>query len=181
MNEEQVVVQLINELDAATAPGVEVRTVGGDNEVEPPDVIFDWTKTRIEDANGHKPIGGYLTDGSGNKTGVEHHTYWAFEGVCTARSYSEQERDQFIREIEDAFIPYEASPKQFNSDTREWEVQNNGPSENSVIEPDWYEAEIVLGFEFVRRTDETGRDHIETIDESVEVNESLEITTMETK
>lgn len=180
MNAEDIVAQLVSEIDAATASDVDVRTIGGDDDVTPPDIILDWTVSRIPDANGHTPHGGYIEDGSGNKTGVEHHTYWSFEADCTARSYNEQARDQFLRDIQDAFVVYEGSPAEFDRDTRSWEIGSSGPRENSVIEPDWYEAGILIGFEYMRRTDETGRDHIETVNDSVEVNESLEATTTET-
>lgn len=180
MNEEEIAAQLVSEIDDATDSDVNVMTIGDDDKVTPPDVVIDWTTTRVSGANGHKSIGGYITDGDGNKTGIEHHTYWSFEADCIARSYSEQARDEYLRSIQDAFIPYEESPAAFHVDTREWEVGTSGLRENSFIEPDWYEAGILVSFQYLRRTDETGRDTLEQVDDTVEVDDSLETTITET-
>lgn len=180
MRERDIIPQLIDEIDAATASDVGVRTTGGDQDVDVPEVLVDWNATRMLNENGHNSKGGYATDGIGNKTGIEHHTYWSMEADCIARSYDESERDTVLHEIQSAFIPYEKDAEAFHRDTREWEIGNSGPRSNPVVEPDWYEAGVLLRFEYVKRVEETGKDTIQTIDTSVEADESLEDTSTQT-
>lgn len=166
MNEKDIIHQVIDEIAAAAPSGVEVRTVGGDQDVSPPEIIVDWNATRLSNENGHTSFGGYIRDVNDNVTGVEHHTYWAMEIDCTARYDSEPDRDAAIDTIHSAFTPYEMYARSFDRDTREWEVGSEQPRQNPVIEPDWYEARVLLTFEYVKRADET-RDTIETINKSI--------------
>lgn len=181
MREDAIVVQLKTEIENATASGVDVRTTGGDQDVDPPEVIIDWDSTRLSDENGHNSFGGYLTDASGNKTGIEHHSYWRFEADCRIRSYEELERDQMLDSVQMAFLPYEKSSEDFDSDTAEWEVGNGGPRENPIIENDWYESGVLVGFKYLKRADETGRDYIDTIQKNVDVDESLDDSSSQSK
>lgn len=163
MNEADIVDQLIAEVDAAVPSDVDVRTVGGDPDVDPPEAIIRWSASRLPGANGHRSIGGYITDQSGNKTGIEHHTYWTMEADCTVRHLKEKSAETLLHDIQSAFVPYESSPGGFDPDTREWDVGAGEPRNNPVIEPDWYETGVLLTFEYVKRADETGKDFLTDI------------------
>lgn len=171
MKEDDIVDQLRDEIVAAISSDVEVRTSGGDQDALPPVVVIDWNASRIPNANGHNTRGGYITDSNSNNVGVEHHTYWRMTADCIAREYSESDRDAILNSIHDAFIPYEWDATDFHEDTREWEVGNSGARSNPIVEPDWYEAGILLEFDFVKRTDQTGMDHITDFEHNIEVNE----------
>lgn len=170
MKEHEIIPQLRNEIMAATASDVQVRTVGGDQDVDVPEIIIDWSASRVNDANGHNSFGDYLTDSNGNHIGIEHHTYWEMQADLIARHHSENARDEQLHSVQSAFIPYESNPKAFHEDTRSWEVGSTGPRENAVLEPDWYEAGVLISFEYLKRSDETGKNYIETIDESIQVS-----------
>lgn len=176
MKEDDIVAQLINELEAATANNVDVRTMGTDQEVDPPELILDWNKTRLDGHNGHNSFGDYIKNDSGQTVGIEHHIYSQMEVDIIARSYDELERDQLLDTTELAFLHYEYDSDRFNRDTAEWDIGSRGPRENPVIEPDWFEAGIVVSFDYLKRKDDTSvpAEPIETIQDSVEVDESLE-------
>lgn len=180
MNEDEIVAQLVSEVDAATASDVSVRTSGGDQTAEPDQVIINWDTGRVE-LNGHNSFGGYLTDGNGNNTGIEHHTYFQMEADCQLVFNDELKRDQAIDTIRDAFTPYEYDATKFDEDTAEWAVLMASPRSNDQFEPDWYVGGVVLRFWYVTRTDESGFDHIEDITFTVENDVSLENVTTETK
>lgn len=167
MKEVDAVEQVLNEVDAATSSNVDVRTIGGDQDVSLPEMIIDWNTTRMPGENGHNSLGGYITDAQGNRVGIEHHTYWTIEFDITARFYSEEGRDEALNTVRSAFVPYEKNAKLFDRDTREWEIGASEPRNTPVIEPDWYESGILVSFEYVARADETGKDYIETITNDV--------------
>lgn len=172
MREDELVDQMLDEINNAVPADYDVRTPGGDQDALPPVIVVDWNATRLANANGHNTKGGYTTDGSGNKTGIEHHTYWGMEADCIVRSYSENERDTILNTVQSAFIPYEKNSTAFDSDTREWEIGSSGPRNNPVLEPDWYESGILVQFEYVKRTDETGKDTIQDIEYDIQVTET---------
>lgn len=173
MKEAAIIQQIRSEIDEATEANVDVRTVGGDQNVGVPEVILEWNHSRIPGGNGHSSFGGYVTDSNGEKIGVEHHTYWTMEVDCVARFYTEADRDAALNTIQSAFIPYENDSSAFNADTREWDVGSTEPRNNPVLEPDWYEAGILLTFEYMKRVEETGKDTLSDIEYDIQISESL--------
>jgi hypothetical protein len=181
MREDDIVASLIDEVETATPSGINVRTSGGDQNVDPPEVILDWNTDRLSDENGHKAFGGYVYDSNDNKIGVQFHSYWRFEADFQLRYYDEVVRDETMDTIQMHFLPYEDTPDAFNTDTREWEVGATGPRNDPVREPDWYSVGVMVMFEFLKRTDVTsGYDTIDTIQRDVSVDESLEDTSSTT-
>jgi len=180
MNEGSIVPQLVSEVAAALPSDVDVRTAGGNTDITTPEVVIDWNTRRIPDGNGHNTVGGIITDADGDAIGIEHHTYWEMSADCIARATSEADRDQYLDTIQSAFIPYETTPEAFDPDTRSWDIGASGARENAAIEPDWYEAGVLLSFEYLKRVDETGKDTIETTDTNVTVDQSLDTTSTET-
>jgi len=181
MREDDIIAQIITEVRAATPDGVDVRTDGGDGNIEPPEVIVSFSNTRLSDENGHKAFAKVIRNDSGDATGREHHMYFRAEVELFIRYYSEVTRDQVIADIHSAFLPYESDSSSFNTDTTEWEVGGGNRSHNSFVEQDWYEGSAILSFKYVKRAEDTGGDVIETINVTVEPDESLEETTSETK
>lgn len=174
MREDDIVAKIIDEVDAITNNDVQVRTGGGDQNVDPPEVILRWDTDRLPDANGHRSFGGYLYDSNENKIGVEYHTYWSFNCDFQLRYYSEAQRDITMDNIQMHFVPYEDNPDRFDPDTRSWEVGVTGPRNNPIREPDWYSVGATVRFEFLKRKQVTGEDTIDSIDRTVEVDETLE-------
>lgn len=174
MREDAIVAEMIDEIDAITPIEVGVRTSGGDQNVAPPEVIINWNTDRLTDANGHRAFGGYVFNSNGDRIGVEYHTYWQFTADIQLRHYKEGERDQQMHDIQMHFVPYEDNPNAFNSDTREWEVGATGPRNQPVREPDWYSVGVLVTFEFLKREQTTGQDVIDTIEQDVAVDETLE-------
>lgn len=180
MREDQIIAQIRDELQAATPAGVDVRTDGGDQGAEPPEVILSASTTRLNE-NGAKALAEVLRDNSGDATGREHHIYFRMELECIVRYFDEVIRDQVLADIHDAFLPYEYDATRFNIDTAEWEILGGSSQHNSIVEKDWYEGSTVVTFKYVKRTQVTGGDTIDTINVDVEPDETIEGTSTETK
>lgn len=170
MREDQIIAKIRSELNSQTASDVDVRTAGGDQDVDPPEIIIEWTSRRLPNRAGHLPIVGNTTDASGNKTGYEYHLYSEMEINCTIRSYDEVERDKMLDSLQSYFLPFEEDSSKFHKDTGEWEVGGESPRGNPVIEPDWYEIGLMLSFEYVKRVTES-EDTIEAVNKTVERND----------
>lgn len=156
MKEEDAVAQVLDEIASATslADG-DVRTAGGDQDLDPPEVIVSWQAPRLTGYNGSNNFGAYTTDGQGTKTGREYHIYFRFEADITVRTFDEVEAHTLLRDIQNAFMPYEYSAESFHADTAEWDVGSQSPRDNPIFEPDWYEIGFPLRFTLLRRTTET--------------------------
>lgn len=168
MKEQDVVFQLIDELEAALPSAVAVRTAGGDQDIDTPEAILSWSTTRVPDGNGHSSFGDYITDVNGNHVGIEYHAYWEMEADVLVRTQSESDRDTYIDDVHSQFIPYEHYKASFHKDTRLWDVGPVGPRENAAIEPDWYEGGCTISFEFLKRTEVTGMDAIESVEKNID-------------
>lgn len=176
MREDEILAKLIDILDTETANDVSVQTAGldaVDNDAALPAIIIDWRATRIPDAPGHNSRGGVTTDNNGDKDGHEHHSYWSFEADCLLRYQDEVERDKVAHNIQQAFMPYETSPENFNKDTTEWEIGSSGPRNNSVVEPDWYQSGVLITFDYVKRSTEDA-DVIDTVNTTYDVDENID-------
>lgn len=181
MNERQIVTQLVTEIEAVVASDVDVRTRGGDQTVDPPEVVISWDPIRLSQENGHNSFGAAITDGSGNNTGIEHHAYFRMDATLTIRTTDEQQRDTMLDDIQMAFLPYETDSESFDRDTTEWEIDTAGPRTNSLIEIDWYESGVLLSFKYVKRTQDTGKDTIEDVPTSVDADDTIIDITSELK
>lgn len=173
MKEKFILRDIIDDLDAATASGVDVRTVGGDQDVDPPEIVIDWNAPRLSRYGGHNNRGGFTTDVDGNKDGYEFHQYYRMEADCIIRSEDEEEMTDLANTVQDTFAPYEHDASLFDVDTAEWEVGSQSPRENAVLEPDWYQIGVPLEFVFVRRSTAT-EDTLETINKDTDIDITLE-------
>lgn len=175
MNEDEIVSQLLDELQAATDPDVDVRTIGGDTDSSPPEVILDWSSVRLPTENGHNPFGAYKTDESGNQIGVEYHAYFRMDVDCVVRYYDEEQRDITLDDLHITFLPYEYDSGVFHDDTAEWRVGTESPRQNPVLEPDWYEIGFLVQFKYIKRASDTETyGTLESVDDTVEVDDTLE-------
>jgi len=171
MREDQILADVILDIQSATPGSYDVRLRGGDQDINPPSVILRWNATRIPQAVGHKPIGGFQTDNSGNRTGVEDHAYFRMEINCLVRDTDEIEKDKTVDDLQMAFLPYERDSSQFDADTREWEVSDVRSRGNQIVEPDWYESGVVLRFEYVKKSTDTNvSDYLKTINKELDAN-----------
>jgi len=152
MKKKTVIQDLLAFVAQEVGSGVNVRTTGGDQDADPPEVILDYRESRISNANGHSPHVDDIEDENGYKVAKEYHSYWAAEADFQLRYYSEMKRDEMTDSVQAAFLPLEDNSDLFHEDTREWEVGSSGPRENSVIEPDWYSQGILVEFEYVKKT-----------------------------
>lgn len=168
MKEKNIIQQVIAEIDNITESNVGVRTIGGDQDVNPPEVIIDWNADRQAGRNGHHPRGGFITDAQGDEIGYELHLYWRANVECLARSYSETEANDILNTVQDHFSVYEYNSDFFDSDTAMWSIGDLGPRANAVVEPDWYELGVPLRFEYLRRVARTtDYDTLETIQKEI--------------
>lgn len=167
MREDQIIAQLRSELQAATPDNVDVRTSGGDQDVDPPEIVLQWDSSRLADFNGHTPLSGRTRDNSGNATGNEYQMYFSMEVNCVLRYYDEVDRDTALDSLHSYFLPFERDSDKFDADTFEWEVGTESPQENPVVEPDWYETGLLVSFNYVKRATET-KDAITSVDTTIE-------------
>lgn len=140
----------------------EVRTVGGDQDIDPPEVILEWRSPRLQQYNGANSLGGFTTDQSGDQTGREYHRYYRMQVDCIARSYDEEEMHDILTNIQNGLAKYEYDASLFDADTSEWDVGDLSPRNNPVVEPDWYESGVMVEFNLLEKSTETA-DAIETI------------------
>lgn len=171
MNEDEIITQLINTLDADFPAGVRVKTEGGDTEIDPPEIVVSWSSTREPTHAGHTPYVGPLTDDSGTAIGLEYHMYQLFDADVLLRYEDEVTADQAIDTIHERFLMYEDRPSDFHQDTMQWVVGSASPRDNSFVEPDWYERGVSLSFVYLKalEIEDSGLvpDVIESIDTEV--------------
>lgn len=173
MKEEDIIAQLIDEIDAATASNVGVRTDGGDADIDPPEVIIDFSSSRIDGVTGHTNLGGFTWSGS-DKTGWEFHQYYLATADCIARDTDEGGVHGLLNTIQDAFSPYEYNSDWFHADTREWAIGDVAPRDNPVMEPDWFQYGVPIQFEYVRKVTKSA-DTLDTVNTTVdEESDTLE-------
>lgn len=175
MRETDIIEQIITELESTMASDVQVRTEGGDQDVNPPEVIVEWNARRLSGRNGHNNIGGFTTDANGNRDGIEFHQYFRMTVDTKLRYYDEVTRDVVLDELHDYFQPIVYDADQFDSDTMLWEVGTTNPSPNSLLEPDWYEVGLLIQFTFVKRATQSF-DTLETINKDITLDESIDET-----
>lgn len=156
MKEQAIIQQVRGDLQAALPASVGVRTAGGDGAAGPPLCIINWNSVRLPNENGANPYAGPTRDDSGAATGREFHRFHRMELDLTIRAYDEADRDSWLSDVADYFLPYEYDASVFDSDTTEWEVGDPEPRSNPVVEPDWYEAGIVVRFRYVSRVQREG-------------------------
>lgn len=171
MKEKAIVQQVVSELNTALPATVTVRTGGGDSDSSPPLCVLNWDSTRLNE-NGHNPLGKVVRDSNGDATALEFHRYHRMELDVLVRAYDESDRDTWLSDVADHFLPYEYDASTFHEDTTEWEIGDAEPRSNPVVEPDWYESGLVVQFKYVSRVTET-IDTLETVQEGVYVDESL--------
>ena len=64
---------------------------------------------------------------TGEATGRELHRYHRMALDVTIRAYDEGDRDRWLSDVADAFLPYEYDAPACHSDTIEWEVGTATP------------------------------------------------------
>lgn len=155
MKEYDILKFLLLDIESGTSGTIPVRTEGGDQGANPPEIVVSWDSTRLPDYNGHTPYVGAQTDDAGNATAKEYHSYFTMNADVLVRHEEEFERDKLLSEIHDQFVPYEDDASMFSDDTSQWQIGIAGPRSNSFVEPDWYEAGIPTSFTYVKRTEVT--------------------------
>lgn len=152
MNEQDIIFKVISDLQDALPPPFTVRTRGGDSGAKPPLCLVGWNARRLPTENGHNSFGGVIRDEiTGDATGRELHEYKRMELDVSVRAYDEGDRDMWLSDVEAAFLPYEYDASRFHDDTTEWEIGDTSPTSTPVVEPDWYESELAVGFKYVKR------------------------------
>jgi hypothetical protein len=157
LKEQAIVQQSLSDLDTALLSSVTVRTGGGDEGAGPPLGILNWDSTRLSE-NGANPFAKIVRDSNGDAIGVELHRYHRMSLDIVIRAYDEGDRDSWLSDVADAFLPYEYDASSFHADTTEWEVGDAEPRSNPLVEPDWYEAGLTVRFTYVSRVTLTGDD-----------------------
>lgn len=180
MEQHAIISQMVDEVSAATPGAVDVRTDGGDQDTDIPEVIIRWSATRLQNENGHNSVGGYIYDNNDNQIGIQHHVYYRMNIEFILRWYDEIERDQTADDIIGALLPYETDADKFNADTTEWELGDVSPRNNAVMEPDWYESSLNVSFKYVKRVDDTEYDTIDDITIVEYADDTLDTTETET-
>lgn len=155
MNESDILKFLLLDIDSATTDSIPVRTEGGDQAANPPEVIVSWNSTRLPNFQGHTNYACPVKDSNGVSTAKEYHAYYEMTADVLVRYESEKKRDDTLHEIQQYFFPYEADGDSFDKDTLDWEVGGAAARDNSFVEPDWYEASVPLTFTYVKRTEVT--------------------------
>jgi len=155
VKEKDVVQLFLGELESALPSTVTVRTAGGDETAGPPVCILNWNSRRLRE-NGANPYAGVVRDEYGDATGREFHRYHRMECDVVIRTYDEGQRDEWLSDAADHFLPFEYDASDFNPDTTEWEVGDAEPRSNPVVEPDWYESGVTIRFVYVSRVEQEG-------------------------
>lgn len=176
MREDEIITQIIQDAESATSSSVDVRLVGGDQLVSLPEVILRWNAERLPNANGHTTKAEITRDINDNATGIEHHTYYRMMIDFIVRFNDEIKKDKAANDLAMSFVPYEYDAGLFDTDTREWDIGNTRPTNNTALEPDWYESTVSLSFEYIKRMEQTDgvAEPIATINSDVEIDETLE-------
>jgi len=173
MKEQDIIFKVIDILETNFSD-FDVQTEGGGGDASLPAINVSWSSQRRPDIGGHDILSGYTRDSGGNVTQVHLNHYYQIEIDFEVQSYDEGLRDNTLNDIQAKFIEYEWKPDDFHQDTFEWVVGEVSPRNNPVIEPDWYEAGLVVTFNFVKEVVKDA-DGMEAITESVEnVEENLD-------
>ena len=154
MKEQEIVQQSLDVLADALPSSMTVRTDGGDGGAGPPLCILTWNAVRLPTENGANPLGKILRDAGGSAIGRELHRYYRMELDVEIRAYDEGDRDNWLSDVIDHFLPYEYDATAFHPDTTEWEVGDAEPRSNPVVEPDWYESGAAIRFKYVSRVEQ---------------------------
>lgn len=166
MREQDIIFKVVGLLESEF-PGFNVHTIGREGEVEIPAITIEWSTNRLPQYQGTNPIAGYETDADGSVTGVILQRYHSMELNIEVKSYDESERDNTLSDIQDLFLPYEWDADRFHEDTTEWQVGSIRPRNNPVIEPDWYQAGILVQFHFMDEVVNNDVDALTSIQEDV--------------
>jgi len=171
MKEYDILKYLLLDIENATSASVDVRTEGGDQSADPPEVVVSWSSERLDSYAGHRPPTETLRDANGNANGKRHQAYFEMTADILVRHTDEFQRDTILDELHTYFVPCEADPSLFDEDTAQWRIGVSGPRGVAFVEPDWYESGIPLSFVYKKDIDVTdsGRlpDTIESIDIAV--------------
>lgn len=168
MNEQDIIQEVIGVLES-NYPGYNVQTIGGDGEVTLPAITVDWSTSRRTDYQGNSPVAGFNRNSEGEVVEIVLQRYYQMELDITVKSHDEGERDVTLSNIQDTFLPFEWESDRFHADTFEWEVGDIRPRNNPYIEPDWYQAGVIVSFRFV---DEV----VEEVDALTSVQEDVNVT-----
>lgn len=164
MKEQDAIAKILDEVANATSLATDsVRTEGGDESVNPPEVIISWFSERLDTYNGANPYAGTATDASGNEDAFLFHLYYQMSVDCLVRAQKEIVKDNNINNIQDQFAEYEYDAARFHADTAEWSVGSSEPRNNPVMEPDWYQSAVPLRFVLVREI-EVSEDTLGTVE-----------------
>ena len=170
MKEYDILKYLLLDIEDATSAPVDVRTEGGDQSANPPEIVVSWSPQRLEDYAGHRPPTEILRDSNGHATGKRYQSYFEMSADILVRHTDEFERDKIIAELHDHFVPYEADPSIFSEDTAQWRIGVGAPRGLAFVEPDWYESGIPLSFIYKKDTDVTDSGSLPSTLESIDIS-----------
>ena len=169
MKEYDILKYLLLDIEDATSASVDVRTEGGDQSADPPEIVVSWSPQRLEDYAGHRPPTEILRDSNGNANGKRYQSYFEMSADILVRHTDELERDKIIDELHTHFLPYEADPSIFSRDTAQWQIGVGAPRGLAFVEPDWYESGIPLSFIYKKDVDVTSSGSLPDTLESIDI------------
>jgi hypothetical protein len=169
MKEHEILKYIILDISDAVDNGIAVRTEGGDQPANPPEIVVSWTADRLDNYNGHTSYVGPVRDSGGNAAGRRFHTYFLMDLDVMVRHEDELERDKLLHEIHEALVPYEYDPSAFNDDTAEWSCGVASPRNNSFVEPDWYEMGIPVSFVYLKEIEQTDSGALPGVIQSIDI------------
>ena len=149
MKESEFVKRNISLIDSALPDEVRVRTVGGEEQADPPFAVL--SRELNSATEGANPRVGVVEDQNGNPTGFELHRPMRADLTWKVRSYSEAQRDELVSLIKDEYTLCEEKSSYFDTDTYLWNVGRTTTVGNAVVEPDWYESSQSASCRFVKR------------------------------
>lgn len=169
MNESAILTKIISDLDARFPSGVDIRTEGGDQTIDPPEVIIEWGTSDLGEnesnrneftkiyANSGYGEGGFGDGGAGEGTlaGVKRHEYRHMRLVLTHRYEDELSALDGSDVSEGYFKQFDGEPENFDTDTTNWDVGDITPTDFAFEEPDWYAVDLVVEFDYVKYYDDT--------------------------
>lgn len=164
MTIEEFLVKMISVVESNTPSGVDVRVRGGDQNIEPDEVIVDYQIDGISNANGHTSLGGVNEDQNGYNESREFHQYYQIRVDLYVRMYNEIDKDSVAMGLTSLIGKYEYNSDLFHRDTRLWSTPDIGPSDNAMFDPDWYESVITVTTQLVHKTTGDQDDALEGID-----------------
>ena len=149
MKESEFVKRNISLIDSALPDEVRVRTVGGEEQADPPFAVLSRELNSVSE--GANPRVSVVEDDNGNPTGFELHRPMRADLTWKVRSYDESLRDRLISLIKDEYTLCEEKSSYFDIDTYLWNVGRTTTVGNAVVEPDWYESSQSVACRFVKR------------------------------